>query len=85
MKKAMEEAIAVFQSLGCVVKEITLPPLMDFAAVGLIIMSSEAYAIHEKDLKATPELYGEIARDRISMGAFLTGAITCRPCAAGRN
>jgi aspartyl-tRNA(Asn)/glutamyl-tRNA(Gln) amidotransferase subunit A len=73
VKKAMEEAIAVFKSLGCVVKEIILPPLMDFAAVGLIIMSSEAYAIHEKDLKATPELYGEIARDRISMGAFLTG------------
>ncbi len=47
-EKAMEEAIAVFKSLGCVVKEITLPPLMDFAAVGLIIMSSGAYAIHEK-------------------------------------
>lgn len=73
VKKAMGEAIAVFKSLGCMVKEVTLPPLIEFAAVGLIIMSSEAYAIHEKDLKATPELYGEIARDRISMGAFLTG------------
>jgi aspartyl-tRNA(Asn)/glutamyl-tRNA(Gln) amidotransferase subunit A len=73
VKKAMDEAIAVFRSLGCKIKEIALPPLMDFAAVGLIILSSEAYAIHEKDLKATPELYGEIAHDRISMGAFLTG------------
>lgn len=71
---AIEAAIAVFRSLGCVVKEVTLPPLMDFAAVGLIIMSSEAFAIHEADLRATPELYGEIARDRISLGGLLTGA-----------
>jgi aspartyl-tRNA(Asn)/glutamyl-tRNA(Gln) amidotransferase subunit A len=61
-------------AVGCVIKEVTLPPLMDFAAVGLIIMSSEAFAIHEADLRATPELYGEIARDRISMGGLLTGA-----------
>lgn len=71
---AIEQAIAVYRSLGCVIKEVTLPPLMDFAAVGLIIMSSEAFTIHEADLRATPELYGEIARDRISMGGLLTGA-----------
>jgi aspartyl-tRNA(Asn)/glutamyl-tRNA(Gln) amidotransferase subunit A len=71
---AIEEAIAVFRSLGCEVKDVTLPPLMDFAAVGIVIMSSEAFAIHEADLRATPELYGEIARDRISMGGLLTGA-----------
>ncbi|OYU49220.1 MAG: Asp-tRNA(Asn)/Glu-tRNA(Gln) amidotransferase GatCAB subunit A [Rhizobiales bacterium PAR1] len=70
---AMETAIDVFKSLGCIVKEITLPPLMDFAATGLIIMSSEAFSIHEKDLQATPELYGEIGRDRIMMGGLLTG------------
>lgn len=74
VKTAMEEAIKVFKSLGCVIKEVTLPPLMDFAATGLIIMSSEAFAIHEKDLQKTPELYGEIARDRISLGGLLTGA-----------
>lgn len=71
--KAIEEALAVFTSLGCIVKDVTLPPLMDFAATGIIILSAEAWAIHEKDLQATPELYGEIARDRISMGAFITG------------
>jgi aspartyl-tRNA(Asn)/glutamyl-tRNA(Gln) amidotransferase subunit A len=71
---AIEEALAVFRSFGCIVKDVTLPPLIDFAATGIVIMSCEAFAIHEKDLKATPELYGEIARDRISMGGLLTGA-----------
>lgn len=73
VKAAMADAIAVFRGLGCTIKEITLPPLIDFAAVGLIIMSAEAWAIHEADLRATPERYGEIAHDRIAMGAFLTG------------
>ncbi|MER2634767.1 MAG: amidase [Rhizobiaceae bacterium] len=71
---AIDEAIAVFKSLGCVIRDVTLPPLMDFASVGIIILSAEAFAIHETDIRSTPELYSEIARDRIIMGGLLTGA-----------
>jgi aspartyl-tRNA(Asn)/glutamyl-tRNA(Gln) amidotransferase subunit A len=74
VKAAIEAAVKVFRGLGCEVVDVTLPPLWDFAAVGLAIMGSEAFAIHEKTLKASPELYGEFARDRITMGAFYTGA-----------
>ncbi|MEJ1159082.1 amidase [Prosthecomicrobium sp. N25] len=74
VKAAIEASAAVFRSLGCEVVDVTLPPLADFAAVGLTIMGSEAYAIHEKSLKESPELYGEYARDRITLGAFFTGA-----------
>lgn len=74
VKASVEAAAKVLKSLGCKVVEVTLPPLADFAAVGLTIMGSEAYAIHEKALRETPELYGEFARDRITMGAFYTGS-----------
>lgn len=71
---ALEEAIKVLGGLGCEVVDVTLPPLADFAAVGVTIMASEAFAIHEKSLQASPELYGEFGRDRITMGAFFTAA-----------
>ncbi len=74
VKAAIEKSLAVFKGLGCKVVDVKLPPLWDFAAVGLAIMGSEAFAIHEKTLRESPELYGEIARDRITMGAFYTGA-----------
>lgn len=70
---AIDQAISVYRDLGCEVREVTLPPLADFAAVGILIMLSEAFAIHEADLRATPEMYGEICRDRISLGAMVTG------------
>jgi aspartyl-tRNA(Asn)/glutamyl-tRNA(Gln) amidotransferase subunit A len=40
----------------------------------MVLMSCEAYSIHQKHLIETPELYGEICRDRIMLGAFLSGA-----------
>jgi aspartyl-tRNA(Asn)/glutamyl-tRNA(Gln) amidotransferase subunit A len=74
VKKALDAAVKVFTDLGCEVVEVKLPPLWDFSAVGLTIMGTESFAIHEKTLRATPELYGEFARDRITIGAFYTGA-----------
>ncbi len=74
VKASVDAAMKVLKSLGCKVVEVTLPPLADFAAVGLTIMGSEAFAIHEKTLRESPKLYGEFARDRITMGAFYTGA-----------
>src|SRR3546814_8209306 len=40
----------------------------------MVVMLSEAYAIHEPVLKTTPEKYGEIFRDRMVMSGLLTGA-----------
>jgi aspartyl-tRNA(Asn)/glutamyl-tRNA(Gln) amidotransferase subunit A len=60
--------------MGCAVTEVTLPPLIEFAAVNMAIMSCEAYSIHEKHLIETPELYGEICRDRIMLGSLVSGS-----------
>lgn len=70
----IEAALVVYQQLGCRIVEVRLPSLRDFSAVGMVIMLAEAYAIHEKALASNPELYGENARDRLVMGAFVSGA-----------
>jgi aspartyl-tRNA(Asn)/glutamyl-tRNA(Gln) amidotransferase subunit A len=71
---AIDGALKVLRRLGCKVKEVQLPALGEWHAAGLLIMLSEGYAVHEAWLKSQPERYGEIMRDRISMGAFISAA-----------
>lgn len=72
--KALDEAADVFRGLGAELRDVELPPLQDWTACGMIIMLSEAYAVHEEWLKTRPQDYGEIFRDRVLMGAFLSAA-----------
>jgi aspartyl-tRNA(Asn)/glutamyl-tRNA(Gln) amidotransferase subunit A len=74
VKAAVESSLDVFRDMGCVVSDVALPPLVEFAAVNMVIMSCEAYSIHEKHLIETPELYGEICRDRIMLGSLVSGS-----------
>ncbi|MGE0698822.1 MAG: amidase [Hyphomicrobiaceae bacterium] len=71
---AMAESIRVLESLGGKVADVTLPPLQDWAAAGMIIMIAEAYAVHEPWLKSRYNDYGELFRDRAVMGAFISSA-----------
>lgn len=74
VRAAVETSLDAFRDMGCIVSEVTLPPLIEFAAVNMVIMSCEAYSIHQKHLIETPELYGEICRDRIMLGSLLSGS-----------
>ena len=44
---------------------------MDFHAVGRLMLPSEAYAIHEENLKNCWEEFGPLARNRMMLGAFV--------------
>ena len=72
--KGIDGALRVLRRLGGKVKEVKLPALGEWHAAGLLIMLSEGYAVHEAWLKTRPERYGEMLRDRISMGAFISAA-----------
>lgn len=74
MRSAMDAALAKLEEMGAHVEEVTLSPLQDYHACTFIILLSEALAIHERDLRATPELYGEIMRDRLYLATQVTGA-----------
>jgi aspartyl-tRNA(Asn)/glutamyl-tRNA(Gln) amidotransferase subunit A len=73
-KKGIDDAMDVFRSLGATVRDITLSPLADYHAVGSIILTSEAYAVHQPWLKERFNDYGELFRDRIALGAFMTSS-----------
>jgi aspartyl-tRNA(Asn)/glutamyl-tRNA(Gln) amidotransferase subunit A len=74
VKAALSDALKLFIDAGCQVKEVALAPLVRYNDVGNIIERAEAYAIHQKWLVETPELYGVLGRNRISCGAFIPSA-----------
>lgn len=74
MAKSIEDALGLFESDGAEIREIEVDPLQVYAACNRIILTSEAYAIHEKWLQERPQDYGARARERLLAGAFLTAA-----------
>ena len=71
---ALEDAIDLLSRLGAEVADITIAPYRAYADLCMLIMTCEAFAIHQRDLTATPELYGAFARRRIMSGAWVRAA-----------
>ncbi|WP_420393563.1 amidase [Acuticoccus sp.] len=74
VRAAMDAAVATLGELGAAVEEVQLSPLQDYHACNFVILLAEALAIHEDDLAESPELYGEIMRDRLYLATQITGA-----------
>jgi aspartyl-tRNA(Asn)/glutamyl-tRNA(Gln) amidotransferase subunit A len=55
---ALEEAYALFRSLGATVEDVRIRPAADYYAVKITIAESEQYAIHEKELRTRPDEFG---------------------------
>jgi aspartyl-tRNA(Asn)/glutamyl-tRNA(Gln) amidotransferase subunit A len=73
-RDAVEAAAKKLEDMGCAVRELSLSPLADWSACGMTIMLAEAYAIHEAELRRRFTDYGEMFRDRMALGALITGA-----------
>ena len=71
---AVDNIAAILQSLGAHVEEISVSHLMDWHAVGRVLLPAEAYAIHEDRLKNHWEDYGSLARGRMMLGATIRAA-----------
>jgi aspartyl-tRNA(Asn)/glutamyl-tRNA(Gln) amidotransferase subunit A len=74
MAASIEATAKLLESMGAEVREIRLPPLSQYAACNRVILLSEAYAIHQKDLQTRPGDYSATTRRRILPGAFMSGA-----------
>jgi aspartyl-tRNA(Asn)/glutamyl-tRNA(Gln) amidotransferase subunit A len=72
IERAFEEAMATLRRLGAEVRDVTIPSLAATHSF-LLILLAEAYAYHERDLRAHPELYGDVLRERLLAGALVTG------------
>jgi aspartyl-tRNA(Asn)/glutamyl-tRNA(Gln) amidotransferase subunit A len=72
-RQGIAAAVKVFEDLGCSVRELRLSPLHEWAACGVMIMLSEAYAIHQATLRERFGDYGEMFRDRMALAALISG------------
>jgi len=70
----MTGASAVLRDLGCRVEEAALPPVGEYNAVGRVIISAEAYAMHEADLKRRLSDFSRVFRVRVLAGGLLRAA-----------
>jgi len=70
-RDAIDAAAKTYQGLGCSVREITVSPLAEWAACGVTMMLSEAYAIHQENLRKRFTDYGEIFRDRMALAGLI--------------
>ena len=74
VQKGIDDAVEILRTQGAVVREVTLPALVEFQAAGFLILASEAYALHEKWLKTRWNEYGELFRDRVTLGGLISSA-----------
>jgi aspartyl-tRNA(Asn)/glutamyl-tRNA(Gln) amidotransferase subunit A len=74
VQQGVETAIAVLGERGASIQDVTLPSLQDWHACGFLIMLAESYAVHEAWFKTRFAEYGEMMRDNVALGAFVTGA-----------
>jgi aspartyl-tRNA(Asn)/glutamyl-tRNA(Gln) amidotransferase subunit A len=72
--EAFEEACRTLESLGARLVDVQLSPLIDYADANRLIMLAEAYALHERDFRERPEVFGRHMFARIGLGAFLSAA-----------
>jgi aspartyl-tRNA(Asn)/glutamyl-tRNA(Gln) amidotransferase subunit A len=73
IERAFEESMATLRRLGAEVRDVTIPSLAATHSF-LLILLAEAYAYHERDLRAHPELYGDVLRERLLAGGLVGAA-----------
>jgi aspartyl-tRNA(Asn)/glutamyl-tRNA(Gln) amidotransferase subunit A len=71
---AIEGAATTFRELGAVVEDIALPPIEEYGACGFLMLVAEAYAAHEGWMRTQFNEYGELLRDRMALGALVSGS-----------
>lgn len=66
-----QAALDVLRDLGAVITAVTPRSFLEYHACGRLIVLAESYSVHEKDLQATPELYGRPTRERVMAGSYV--------------
>jgi len=72
-RAGIDGALDFFRKEGAEVRDITLSPMIEYFAVGWLIMITEAFALHGPWLRERFTDYSEMLRDRVALGAMLTG------------
>ena len=68
----VEKGLHALEELGANLEEVNIPSLEYVRAANSVIMLSEAYAFHERNLKERPQDFGELVRARFRIGGLLS-------------
>ncbi|MFW8565073.1 amidase [Orrella sp. 11846] len=69
---ALQTAVDTLQNAGATIIDVELPPLREFIDINRAILTPEAWATHSEFIRAHPEKYCKLSRQRIMVGAFVT-------------
>jgi aspartyl-tRNA(Asn)/glutamyl-tRNA(Gln) amidotransferase subunit A len=72
-RAGIDAALDFFRKQGAEVRDITLSPMIDYFAVGWLIMITEAFALHGPWLRERFMDYSEMFRDRVGLAAMVSG------------
>jgi aspartyl-tRNA(Asn)/glutamyl-tRNA(Gln) amidotransferase subunit A len=72
--EAIDRTASQLRDAGAVVEDIALPDYALFAIVTRVLMLSEAFAIHETDLRDRLDQYGAMTMGRFVLGATVTAS-----------
>jgi aspartyl-tRNA(Asn)/glutamyl-tRNA(Gln) amidotransferase subunit A len=73
-RAAVEQAVRTLEGQGAVVREVALEQMKYAAGAAAAVISAESYAYHEGWLKTRAAEYGPDVRERLLVGAFVSGA-----------
>ena len=74
MLQSVAAAARRLAELGCRVEEASLPAVQEYNAVGRVILSAEAYALHEANLQTRLSDYSRTFRVRVLAGGLIRAA-----------
>jgi aspartyl-tRNA(Asn)/glutamyl-tRNA(Gln) amidotransferase subunit A len=72
-RAGIDAALDFFRKEGADVRDIKLSPMVDYFAVGWLIMITEAFALHRPWLSERFTDYSEMLRDRVALAAMVSG------------
>ena len=73
MMTAVDAAAEKWRALGAKIVDVVLPSKQRMDACIQTILLAEGFAIHGEWLRTRPQDYGRVTRERLMMGAFVTG------------
>ncbi len=73
-RQAVERAVKTLEGLGVSVREVDLEQMKYAAGAAAAVISAESYAYHEPWLKSRSDEYGPDVRERLLVGAFVSGS-----------
>jgi aspartyl-tRNA(Asn)/glutamyl-tRNA(Gln) amidotransferase subunit A len=71
---AVDAAAEQWRALGAKIVDVALPSKRRMDACIQTILIAEGFAIHGEWLRTRPQDYGRVTRERLMMGAFVTGS-----------